>query len=121
MQASPPSTSQHHGSDSPSPRATLLGPGPKDSTPAPGARTQQRQAQLATLEEDWDALNNAVQDLVEVGARAFQHARHSEYLVARSERALVAEELAELKALLSPPPRSREMEGGLSIACYGAR
>ena len=110
------SASSLHGSDSPSARPTLLGPGPQDSTPAPDARRRQRQAQLATLESDWDVLNFRVQDLVEAGARAQQHERHPMYLAVRSERALVAEELAELKALLSSPPRSREMESGLSNA-----
>ena len=116
MQASSPATSLHHGSDSPSTRSTLLGPGSQDSTPAPDARGRQRQAQLAKLEDDWDTLNTSVQDLVEAGARAPQHERHSMYLAVRSERALVAEELAELKAILSSPPRSREMESGLSNA-----
>jgi len=115
-QASPTATSLHHGSDSPSPRLTLQGPGPKDSTPAPDARSRQRQAQLAQLEDDWDTLNTTVQDLVAAGARASKHEQHSEYLAVRSERTLVAEELAELKALLSSPPRPREMESGLSNA-----
>ena len=116
LQAPSPVTSLRHDSDSPSTRSTLLGPGSQDSTPAPDARGRQRQAQLAKLEEDWDTLNSSVQDLVEAGARAPKHEQHSEYLAVRSERTLVAEELAELKALLSPPPRSREMEGGLSNA-----
>ena len=115
-QASPIATSQHHGSDSPSPRPTLQGPGLLDSTPAPAARSRQRQAQLAKLEEEWDVLNNSVTDLAEAGARAEKHERHSMYLAVRAERALVAEELAELKAILSSPPRSREMESGLSNA-----
>ena len=107
-QASPiaASDSLHHGSDSPSSRPTRLGPGLLDSTPAPAARNQQRQVQLAKLEEEWDVLNNSVTDLAEAGARAEKHERHSMYLAVRAERALVAEELAELKALLSPPPRS---------------
>ena len=115
-QASPTATSLHHGNDSPSPRLTLQGPGPKDSTPAPDARSRQRQAQLAQLEDDWDTLNTTVQDLVAAGARASKHEQHSEYLAARSEWKLVTEELAVLKALLSSPPRSREMESGLSHA-----
>ncbi len=116
--ASSASTSLRNSSDnlspSPAPRPTLLGPGPKDSTPAPDARSRQRQAQLAQLEDDWDTLNTTVQDLVVAGARASTHERHSEYLAARSERTLVAEELAELRALLSSPPRPREMESGCS-------
>ena len=111
-----PTTSLRNVSDSPSPRLTLQGPGPKDSTPAPDARSRQRQAQLAQLEDDWDTLNTTVQDLVVAGARASKHERHSEYLAARSEWKLVTEELAVLKALLSSPPRSREMESGLSNA-----
>jgi hypothetical protein len=87
-----------------------------DSTPAPQARSRQRQAQLDQLENEWDTLSTTVQALVEAGARVPKHERHSEYLAARSLRTLVAEELAELKTLLSSPPRSREMESGLSHA-----
>ena len=115
-QASPANSSLRNVSDSLSPRATLQGPGLSDSTPAPDARRRQRQAQLDQLENDWDTLNNAVHDLVAAGARAPKHERHSEYQAARSERTLVAEELAELRTLLSSPPRSREMESGLSHA-----
>ena len=115
-QASPANSSLSNVSDSPPPRATLQGPGLLDSTPAPQARSRQRQAQLDQLENEWDTLSTTVQALVEAGARASEHERHSEYLAARSLRTLVAEELAELKTLLSSPPRSREMESGLSPA-----
>ena len=57
------------GSDSPSPRLTVRGPGSQDSTPAPEARQRQRQAQLAQLEDAWDALTSALQDLGDLGAR----------------------------------------------------
>ena len=119
QQASLASLSLRDSSDSPSAfstRPTLRGPGTTDSTPAPDARSRQRQAQLDQLENDWDTLNTTVQDLVLAGARAPKHERHSEYLAARSMRTLVAEELAELRALLSSPPRPREMESGLSNA-----
>ena len=115
-QASPANSSPRNVSDSLSPRATVPGPGLSDSTPAPAARSRQRQAQLDQLEECWDTLNTTVQDLVAAGARASKHEQHSEYLAVRSEWKLVTEELAVLKALLSSPPRSREMEGGLSHA-----
>jgi hypothetical protein len=115
-QDSPISSSLRSSSADPSSRSTILGPDVKDSTPAPEARSRQRQAQLDQLENDWDTLTSAVQDLVTAGARAPKHERHSEYLAVRSERTLVAEELAELRALLSSPPRSREMESGPSNA-----
>ena len=115
-QVSPTDSSPRNVSDSLSPRATVPGPGLSDSTPAPAARSRQRQAQLDQLEECWDTLNTTVQDLVAAGARASKHEQHSEYQAARAERALVADELAELRTLLSSPPRSREMESGLSNA-----